>query len=45
MSVLEGVPPGSQFATITANDLDSGDFGQVTYSILASSDVCIICYD
>lgn len=39
VSVLEGVVAGSQFATIVANDDDSEEFGQVTYSILASSDV------
>ncbi len=39
VSVLEGLIPGSQFTGIVATDADSGNFGEVTYSIEGTSPV------
>ncbi len=43
VSVLEGVAPGSQFTRIVATDADSGNFGEITYSIEGSSSVRCSC--
>lgn len=41
VSVSEEVPAGSQFARIAAIDADSGSFGEVVYSIIEASVVCL----